>query len=63
MLDSQTELQRRGYYQGRLDGLTGPRIRGAIEQFQRDAGLVVTGNVGSGVLNALRAADPGIRRF
>ena len=63
VLDIQTELQRRGYYQGRLDGLTGPRTRGAIEQFQRDAGLVVTGNVGIGFLNALRAADPGIRRF
>ena len=63
VLDIQTELQRRGYYQGRLDGLTGPGTRGAIEQFQRDAGLVVTGYVGSGLLNELRAADPGIRRF
>ena len=63
VLDIQTELQERGYYQGRLDGLTGPGTRGAIEQFQRDAGLVVTGNVGSGVLNELRAADPSIRRY
>ena len=63
VLDIQTELQRRGYYQGRLDGLTGPGTRGAIEQFQRDAGLVVTGYLGSGLLNELRAADPGIRRF
>ena len=63
VLDIQTELQERGYYQGRLDGLTGPGTRGAIQQFQRDAGLVVTGNVGSGVLNELRAADPSIRRY
>lgn len=63
VLDIQTELQRRGYYQGRLDGRTGPGTRGAIQQFQRDAGLVVTGNVGSGVLNELRAADPSIRRY
>ena len=63
VLEIQTELQERGYYQGRLDGLTGPGTRGAIRQFQRDAGLVVTGNVGSGVLNELRAADPSIRRY
>ena len=63
MLDIQTELQERGYYQGRLDGLTGPNTRGAIQAFQRDAGLVVTGNVGSGLLNELRAADPSIRRY
>ena len=36
----------------------GNEIRG----FQQDAGLEQTGNVGSGVLNDLRAADPSIRR-
>jgi peptidoglycan hydrolase-like protein with peptidoglycan-binding domain len=57
----QVELQRRGYYQGRVDGLVGPLTRSAVASFQRDAGLAVTGSVGSGVLNDLRAADPSIR--
>ena len=58
----QIELQRRGYYQGNIDGKTGPLTRAAVTAFQQDAGLQVTGNVGSGLLNDLRAADPSIRQ-
>ena len=58
----QTELQRRGYYQGPLDGLVGPMTRAAVEAFELDAGLPPTGRVGSGVLNELKQADPSIRR-
>ena len=58
----QTELQRRGYYQGALDGLIGPMTRTAVEQFELDSGLPPTGNVGSGLLNELKAADQSIRR-
>ncbi len=58
----QTELQRRGYYQGALDGLIGPMTRAAVEQFELDSGLPPTGKVGSGLLNELKAADPSIRR-
>ena len=58
----QIELQRRGYYQGSVDGRTGPLTRAAVAAFQTDAGLSVTGDVGSGLLNDLRAADPSIRR-
>ncbi len=60
--DIQTELQRRGYYQGSLDGLIGPMTRAAVEQFELDSGLPPTGKVGSGLLNELKAADPSIRR-
>ncbi len=60
--DIQTELQRRGYYQGALDGLIGPMTRAAVEQFELDSGLPPTGKVGSGLLNELKVADPSIRR-
>ena len=63
VLDIQTELQKRGYYQGRLDGLIGPATRAAIEAFQADAGLPVDGNLGSGILADLQAADPTIKRY
>ncbi|MGF1610999.1 MAG: peptidoglycan-binding protein [Kiloniellales bacterium] len=61
--DIQTELQFRGYYQGALDGVIGPRTREAIILFQTDAGLPATGRVGSGLLSDLRNADPSIRRY
>ena len=60
--DIQAALQERGYYQGAVDGRNGPLTRAAIAGFQQDAGLAVTGSVGSGVLNDLRSADPSIRR-
>ena len=61
--DIQVELQQRGYYQGTLDGLIGPRTREAIILFQTDAGLPATGRVGSGLLADLRNADPSVRRY
>ncbi len=39
----QRELNRLGYRSGPADGIAGNRTRRAIEQFQRDAGLEVTG--------------------
>lgn len=61
--DIQTELQFRGYYQGALDGVIGPRTREAIILFQTDAGLPATGRVGSGLLADIRNADPSVRRY
>ncbi len=37
--DIQRELARRGYYEGTVDGLYGPRTDGAIRDFEQAAGL------------------------
>jgi len=60
--DVQYELRLRGYYQGPLDGLDGPRTRDAIRQYQEDAGLDVTGAIDSGLVAELQNADPSIQR-
>jgi peptidoglycan hydrolase-like protein with peptidoglycan-binding domain len=51
----QTELKARGYYDGVVDGLTGPMTAAAIAHFEGDAGLPVTGEPTGDVLAALRA--------
>jgi len=57
----QAHLAERGYYTGIVDGKAGPRTREAIRQFQEDAGLPVTGEANSGLLEHLATKDPGIR--
>ena len=49
----QAELRRRGYYEGAVDGVIGPRTRNAIAEFQDDAGLAVTGRINNSTLSAL----------
>ena len=60
--DIQTALHQRGYYPGVLDGRYGPLTKAAIAAFQADAGLSVDGQANSAFLEALRNADPGLRR-
>jgi hypothetical protein len=50
----QSELARRGYYQGPIDGVFGPGSRKAIQAFQAAAGLPVTGVIDRKVLKALK---------
>lgn len=57
----QAHLADRGYYAGLVDGKAGPRTREAIEMFQADAGLPVTGEVNRALLEYLATKDPGIR--
>ncbi len=57
----QAHLADRGYYTGIVDGKAGPRTREAVRQFQADAGLPVTGEVDSGLLEHLATRDPGLR--
>lgn len=52
-LDIQSELQRRGYYKGDLDGVKGPQTDYAIKQFQSANGLVRDGDVGPKTLAKL----------
>ena len=43
--DVQTLLDRLNYNPGPVDGIYGPRTKGAIEYYQRDEGLSITGEV------------------
>ena len=49
----QSELARRGYYQGAIDGIIGSASREAIRAFQAAQGLPVTGVIDHKVLKAL----------
>ena len=52
----QRELNRLGYRSGLADGIAGNRTRRAIEQFQRDAGLEVTGAATESLLDRLKVS-------
>lgn len=52
-LDLQRALDRAGYDPGPLDGVMGPSTRRALESFQRDQNLTVTGTPTAGVYRAL----------
>lgn len=47
-----------GYKPGPIDGKSGPRTREALKQFQKDAGLPVTGVLDAETTQRLRAAPP-----
>ena len=51
----QRALTKAGFDAGRPDGLMGPRTRAAIEAFQRDAGLPVTGEADTATVSKLGA--------
>lgn len=42
----QTALKNAGYYSGAIDAKIGPKSKKAIENFQKDNGLVIDGKVG-----------------
>jgi hypothetical protein len=50
----QTELARRGYYHGSIDGALGPASREAIRAFQKAKDLPVTGLIDPSLLKALK---------
>lgn len=52
----QTDLRALGYYQGEIDGIFGPQTVAAIESFQEDNGLPVTGLVDPPTQAAIQAA-------
>lgn len=54
--EAQELLNRLGYQAGPADGLMGARTRAALEQFQRDRSLPVTGEASGRTLSALREA-------
>jgi TPR repeat protein len=52
----QRELNRLGYRSGPADGIAGNRTRKAIEQFQRDTGLEITGAATESLLDRLNVS-------
>jgi putative peptidoglycan binding protein len=54
----QSELARRGYYRGAIDGVIGSGSRQAIRGFQEAEGLPVTGLIDPYVLRALKLPIP-----
>jgi peptidoglycan hydrolase-like protein with peptidoglycan-binding domain len=56
----QSELARRGYYHGKINGVIDSDGRRAIRAFQKEQGLPVTGLVNPGVLKALKIPVPRI---
>ena len=51
--DVQGALQRLGYYQGAIDGVLGAATQAAIEKYQQDHGLPVTGGIDARTLAVL----------
>jgi len=49
----QQDLARQGYYHGPIDGIVGPMTAVAIEAYQHDNGLRVTGTINGKLLDAL----------
>lgn len=53
IVNVQIQLQRDGYYVGRIDGILGPQTRRALAAFQADSGLAITSAVDQPTLATL----------
>jgi peptidoglycan hydrolase-like protein with peptidoglycan-binding domain len=58
MIAIQEELAAHGYRPGSADGVMGSQTRAAIEAYQRDAGLPITGVATKELLDHLKFAQP-----
>jgi peptidoglycan hydrolase-like protein with peptidoglycan-binding domain len=56
LTDIQKELAKRGFYEGAIDGIFGPKMDAAIREFEQAARLRVTGEPNEALLRALRSA-------
>ncbi|UUX47966.1 peptidoglycan-binding protein [Nisaea acidiphila] len=56
--DIQAELARLEFYEGRLDGLMGPKTRAAIRAFQKSQSVSETGEASPELLRQLKGAAP-----
>lgn len=54
----QQELAAHGYFRGERNGVLSDRLRGAIREYEADAGLTVTGQVSEDLLDHLKFARP-----
>lgn len=57
LAEIQQGLQQQGYYRGQVDGLYGPLTHEALTRYQRDQGLMPTGQLNSQTVAAM--LDPG----
>ncbi len=53
----QSRLNRLGFYSGRIDGIWGPSMQGALQRFQQGRGLQATGQLNPATVTAL-GLDP-----
>jgi peptidoglycan hydrolase-like protein with peptidoglycan-binding domain len=60
---AQLALRRDGLYRGAIDGILGPGTSAALEAFQQQHGLRVTGNLNPGTMANLFGAAPVPRRY
>ena len=58
VLRVQMALYLRNYNPGPIDGVLGPQTRSALEAFQRNSGLSVTGRMDTATLDALGIVIP-----
>ena len=54
---AQLELKRTGYYQGPIDGISGPQTEAAILRFERAAGVAATGAIGPELVRAVSTPE------
>jgi len=54
VMEIQTALMNAGFYTGKLDGVSGPKTKKAIEMFQKANNLKVDGKVGPKTWDALK---------
>lgn len=59
LVEVQEGLAAAGYYHGAIDGLIGSRTKAAIEAFQRDHQMAITGEVSSELVTSLRTSTGG----
>jgi peptidoglycan hydrolase-like protein with peptidoglycan-binding domain len=58
----QRELLRRGYYEGPIDGLYGPKTDTAIRGFEQAAGLKASAELTEMLLQTMRRAPPSLNK-
>jgi peptidoglycan hydrolase-like protein with peptidoglycan-binding domain len=49
----QAALQKKGYYNGLIDGLAGDKTRSGVKEFQQDEDLPATGRINTATLERL----------
>jgi hypothetical protein len=54
----QSDLAKRGYYRGVIDGVYGPQTRAALTRYQSNRGLQVTGSLTTATLRSLGVPQP-----